>query len=77
MAKLNVGYLDEKAKRKAANTAGTPEHAEVQRSKAARLQAAKDHRKSGKKEFYGKMMCAFSAAENKKSEEQDGGEEEE
>lgn len=73
MAKLNVGYLDEKAKRKAANTAGTPEYGEVQKNKAARLQAAKEHQKSGKKkQFYGKMMSAFQVAENKESEEQDG-----
>lgn len=73
MAKLNVGYLDEKAKRKAANTAGTPEYGEVQKNKAARLHAAKEHQKSGKKkQFYGKMMSAFQVAENIKSEEQDG-----
>jgi len=78
MAKLNVGFLDEKAKRKAACTAGTPEHTELQKAKKARVEAARAHAKSGKKkEFYTKMMSAFAAAENKKAEEKGDEEEEE
>jgi len=78
MAKLNVGFLDEKAKRKAACTAGTPEHTELQKAKKARVEAARAHAKSGKKkEFYTKMMSAFAAAENKKAEEKGDEEDEE
>jgi len=71
MEELNPGFTERKKKRAAANTKGTPEFAEVQKAKKARIAASKEYNKKYKKgenTFYKKMMAAFEAAAAKKEE---------
>jgi len=80
MAKLNPAADEMRTLRQKQCQKGTPEQAEVQKKRSARLQAAKEHskkHKSGDQTYYKKLMAAFEAKAKAAEKKEDGSAEEE